>query len=112
MKRSCTTLACCGLVVRWKKSIVKVQPLPLIAELVGDNVGELLGCLAGGFGGTFDLLSVLVRSGREISVVTLHALHALDRIGRDRRVGVPDVRGRIDVIDRSGYVVFHWASFR
>src|SRR2546430_10668321 len=53
-----------------------------------------------GLGGAFNLLSMLVRAGQEISIRAQHALTARNRVARDRGVGVTDMRARIDVINR------------
>ncbi len=68
--------------------------------MAGDLVGELLGRDAGGCGGALDLLAVLVGAGEEKRVDAQHALAAGDGVADDRRVGVADVRTRVDVVDR------------
>ena len=76
------------------------------------GVGELLRRFSRGFGGALDLLAVLVGAGEHHGVVALHALEARDGLGGHGGVRVPDVRRGIDVVDRSGQVVFHLVRFR
>ncbi len=108
-KRSCTTLVRgAGSVVRWKWSICEAEQFPLPLEFVRDDVGRTpCGVLPARFGGALDFLAVLVGAGGEDGVVALHALEALDGVGGDGGVGVADVRRGVDVVDRSGEVVFH-----
>ena len=70
----------------------------------GDLVGELLGRDAGGGGGALDFLAVLVGAGEEEGVVAEEAVAAGEDVRDDGRVGVADVRARVDVVDRGGEV--------
>ena len=62
---------------------------------------ELLRSFAGGLRRALDLLPVLVGAGEEPGVHAHHALAAGDGVAHDRGVGVPDMRPRIDVVDRA-----------
>ena len=78
--------------------------VPEVAELDGDLVGELLRGDSGCGGGALDLLAVLVGAGEEEGVVAEQAVAAGDDVGRDGRVGVADVRARVDVVDRGSEI--------
>ena len=55
-------------------------------------------------GGLLDLLAVLVGAGQEIHVIAVEPLEARDRVGRDRFIGVTDMRHAIRIGDRGGDV--------
>ncbi len=98
--------------MRWKKSISRFSAFHWLRNSVEMTSVNSCSRLSGSFRSALDLLAVFVGAGGEIRFEPLHALDALDRVGSDRRVRVADVRRRIDVVDRSGYVIFHFASFR
>ena len=77
------------------------KPVPQGAELARNFVGELLRRLAGGGGRALDLLAVLVGAGEEERVATQRPLTARNGVADHGRVGVPDVRASIHVVDRS-----------
>jgi hypothetical protein len=58
-------------------------------------------------GDAVDLRRVLVRAGQEERVLPALATMADDDVGRDRRVRVPDVGRRVDVVDRRRQVEAH-----
>jgi hypothetical protein len=70
----------------------------------GQFVAVGLGFEALGLGGLFDFLSVLVQAGEEEDLVAEAAARAGDDIGEDLFIGVAEVRGAVDVIDRGGDV--------
>jgi len=81
-----------------------VERLPEILEVAHRPVGkfarrEPLGC-----GALLNLLSVLVGPGEEENVEPLHPFVPAHRVGGDGRVGMPDVRDVVDVVDRGGEV--------
>src|SRR6266498_2000289 len=87
------------------------HPVPQAAEFCGNFVGELLRGFTRGFGGALDLLSVLVGAGEEPSVKSHGALATCNRVARDSRVRVPDVRTGVDVVNRGRDVkLFHEKS--
>ena len=91
--------------------IVQAQLVPFAAERGGNAVGELLGLEAGGLGRLGDLLAVLVRTRGQVSLVAEHPPDPLDRVRHDRGVGVPDVRGGVDVVDRRREIERgHWRT--
>ncbi len=49
--------------------------------------------------------AVLVGAGQEIDVVAVEPLKARDRVGRDRLIGVTDVRNAVGIGDRGGEVI-------
>jgi len=68
--------------------------------LSADSIRVLLGadaCLLRRFG---DFVAVLIRAGDKICFASCHAGIARQNVGDDRGVGVPDVRGCVDVINR------------
>ena len=92
---------------------LQTQHLPLSLELGGDDVAEFLGRLAGALGGALHIDAVLVAAGGEHRMVALHGLKPLNEIRHDGGVGVANVRRGIDVVDRSGEVIFgHLEFFR
>ncbi len=92
--------------------VLQTEGVPLLLELVGDACHKLFRSLAGGLGGAFHFLAMLVGAGGERDLEALHALEALDRVGRNRGVRVADMRRGVHVIDRSGQVVFHFEFFK
>ena len=52
-------------------------------------------------GGALDLLAVFVGAGMEEHVFAEHALATCNGIAGEGGVGVPEVRARVHVIDRS-----------
>ena len=107
--------------IRWRKLLD--EPLvPVVAradeEVVGDveaggerpprlddPVGVLLGLEALLGGDARDLRRVLVDAGEEERLTPALPLMARHDVRCDRRVRVPDVRGRVDVVDRRRDVV-------
>ena len=70
-------------------------------------VDQLLRLEARALGRLRDRLAVLVGAGEKEHVLAALAVVAGEDIGRDRRVRVPEVRLRVDVVDRRGDVVAH-----
>ena len=75
-----------------------------LAEPAGDAVGERLGRDAGIGGRLLDLLAVLVGAGQEVHPAAVEPREPGDGVARQGRIGVPDVRHVIDVVDRRGDV--------
>ena len=88
-----------------------LHAVPQTAELARDLVDKLLRRAAGGGGRALDLLPVLVGAGEEPGVHAHHALAPGDGIAHHGGVRVPDVRPRIDVINRSGDVELFGLGF-
>src|SRR5258708_3674583 len=80
--------------------ISDAHPLPQCAELRGYFVGELLRSFSCSFGGPLDFLSVLVGASQEESIHAHHALTARNCVACNRCVRMPNMRTRIDVINR------------
>ncbi len=91
------TLRRCSDEVIWRQS----HPLPKLAKLCRNLVGELLWRLARSLGRPFDLLTVLVRARKKPRVFAQHPVPPRDHVAGERRVGMPDMRMRVNVIDRS-----------
>ncbi len=73
--------------------------------VLGDQpVGPLLGGDTGRLGRAQDLLPVLVGAGEQPDALPALAVPAADRVRRHGRVGMPDVRGVVDVVDGRGDV--------
>ena len=77
-----------------------VHQIPDGLNLTGNLVNVLLRRDAGCLGLLLNLLTMLVRAGLEINVVTGHALVACDSVGQHDFVGVADVRLRRGIGDR------------
>ena len=77
-----------------------VHQIPDGLNLTGNLVNVLLRRDAGCLGLLLNLLTMLVRAGLEINVVTGHALVACDSVGQHDLVGVADVRLRRGIGDR------------
>src|SRR5579864_1691677 len=92
--------------------VLQAERVPLLAKFGGDGGGKFFRGLASGLGGSLYFLSVLVGSSSQHHVEALHALEALDRVGGDGGIRMADVRRGVDVVDRSGQVVFHRLFFR
>ncbi len=76
-------------------------------ETLGVAIRELLRLDAERVGGVGDRLAVLVGAGQEEHLLAALAVMARDHVGGDRRVRVPQMRRRVDVVDRGGYVERH-----
>src|SRR3954470_1137275 len=76
------------------------HPLPQVTEFGRDFVGVLLRSFSRGLGRALYLLPVLISAGQKESVGAQKPLPARHRVAGDRRVSVPDMRPRIDVINR------------
>jgi len=55
-------------------------------------------------GGTLDLLAVLIGPGEKKYLIAHQAMRPRHGIGDHRRIGVPEMRLRIDVVNRCGDV--------
>ena len=77
-----------------------VHQIPDGLNLTGNLVNVLLRRDAGCLGLLLNLLTMLVRAGLEVNVVTGHAFVACDSVGQHDLVGVADVRLRRGIGDR------------
>ena len=77
-----------------------VHQIPDGLNLTGNLINVLLRRNAGCLGLLLNLLTMLVRTGLEVNIVTGHALVACDSVGQHDLVGVADVRLRRGVGDR------------
>src|SRR5690606_15236069 len=77
-----------------------VELAPGGAERGGHGVAELTRGDAPAGGLLVDLLPVLVGAGQEQHLETVLAPEAPEHVGEDGRVGVPDVRVAVRVVDR------------
>ena len=82
-----------------------VQPVAHGAELRRVLVGERARRNSFLGGGLRHLQAVLVDAGEEEDVVAVEPLEARDRVGRDRLIGVADMRRAVRVGNRGGDVV-------
>ena len=76
-------------------------------EALGVLVGELLRLDPERVRGVGDGLAVLVGARQEEHVLAALAVMTRERVDGDRRVRVPQMGGRVDVVDRGGDVVGH-----
>ena len=77
-----------------------VHQIPDGLNLTGNLINVLLRRNAGCLGLLLNLLTMLVRTGLEVNIVTGHALVACDSVGQHNLVGVADVRLRRGIGDR------------
>jgi hypothetical protein len=78
------------------------EAVPRLLEPGGVAVGLLLGRDARRFGRLGDLEAVLVGAREEVGVVAEQPMPPRYRVSDDRGVGVADVGGVVDVVDRCG----------
>src|SRR3546814_1717583 len=71
-----------------------------VAETLADPVAEGLRFDTGDLGRFLDLLAMLVSAGQEHHVTAVEPLEARQHVAGQRRVGMPDMRLVVDVIDR------------
>ncbi len=90
-----------------KKSLRRVDLRRERLEALGVAVGQLLRLDPERVGGVGDRLAVLVGARQEEHLLAALAVMARHHIGGDRRIRVPEMGRRVDVIDRGGYVVAH-----
>jgi hypothetical protein len=91
----------------------EVEHLPLPLEFGRDYVAKFLGSLARALRGAFDVYAMFVAAGGEHGIIALHALKPFDEVGHDGGIGVADMRRGVDVVYRSGQVVFiHFKFFK
>ena len=76
------------------------HPFPQATKLCGYFIGILLRRFSGGLRGAFNLLPVLIGASQKKRLVAQKAVPPRDGIAGDGRVGVPDVRPRVHVINR------------
>ena len=100
---------CCGSVVRMKKSLLALELRRERLEALGVPVGELLRRDAERVRGVGDRLAVLVGARQKEHLLAALAVVARHHVGGDRRVRVPEMRRRVDVVDRGGHVEGHAA---
>ena len=79
-------------------------------EALGVAVRQLLGLDPERVRRVGDRLAVLVGAGQEEHLLAALAVMARHHVGGDRRVRVPQMRRRVDVVDRGGDVVAHSRS--
>ena len=84
-----------------KSSLEMSSSSQALSEPGAVTVGLLLGGEPVGLGRALHLEPVLVGPGQEEDVVAQQAVPAGQGVGRDRRVGVADVRCVVDVVDRA-----------
>ena len=86
----------------------EAEPIPEGTEFGSDFVGEKLWREPGEFGGSLDLLAMLVGSGEEPGIDAHGTLAACDCVAHDGRVSVAQVWTRIYVVDGRGEVKPGW----
>ena len=93
--------------VRWRGSVVRMKSsLAMSSDShAAANRGAMpsansCGANPGGVRGLLDLEAVLVGAGEELDLLAEQAVPAGHGVADDRRVGVPDVRLVVDVVDR------------
>ena len=89
-----------GSVVRMKSSLETLSAACHVAEALRVAVGELDRRNAFGIGRLQHLDAVLVGAREEEHVLAVEPLEAREGIGRERLVGVPDMRHAVGIEDR------------
>ena len=79
--------------------VADIELVPEGGEMGGDAIDKGLGAEAGGIGAFLDFLAVLINTGEEVDLATLQALEASHDVGEHLFIGVPDVGGRVGVVD-------------
>jgi hypothetical protein len=79
-----------------------LQPLPERLEWHAELVHVLLRTHSPLGGSIVHLLAVLIGTGQEICIPTILPVPAGDHIGRERRVGMADMRHIVHIVDRRG----------
>ena len=79
-------------------------------EALGVLIGQLLRLDAERVRRVGDRLAVLVGARQEEHILAALAVVTRHRVGGDRRVGMPKVWGRVDVVDRGSHVKGHAPS--
>ena len=79
-----------------------VEPLVHLPEAAGIARGEFGDAKPLALGGLHHLQAVLVGAGQEEHILAVEPLKPRQRIGRDRLVGVADVRNAVGIVDRGG----------
>ena len=84
---------------------------PEVAEDAGDVVHEGLRRHACGRGGLDDLVPVFIGAGLHAGIFTEHAVEALESVGHDGGVRMPQMRAGVDIVDgRCDVIAFHGDS--
>ena len=79
-----------------------VQPFVHFPEPAGVAGGELGNGKTLALGGLHHLQPVLVGAGEEKHILAVEPLKTRQRVGRDRLIGVADMRCAIRIVDRGG----------
>ena len=93
--------------VRMKKSFVALSSARQLAPGDDDSIGVLPWAQSLLGGDASDLVRMLVDPSQEERLVAALAMVPGEDVGCDRRVRVPDVRGRVHVVDRRRHVEAH-----
>ena len=79
-----------------------VEPLVHFLETAGIARSEVSDAKSLALGGLHHLQAVLVGAGEEEHIFAVQPLKPRQRVGRDRLVGVPDMRNAVRIGDRGG----------
>ncbi len=93
----------------------EVQRPRHLPKMGGVLIAKSLGLHPGGDGGFLDLLAVFVSAGQEVHIEPVQALKARHHVGRDRLVGMAQVRQAVHIGNRRGdeirlftFLIFLW----
>ena len=98
---------CCGIGRADEEVVRRAELRHERLEALGVSVGQLLRLDAERVGGVGDRLAVLIGARQEEHVLAALAVMACDRVDGDRRIRVPQVRRRVDVVDRGSHIEGH-----
>ena len=90
--------------------IGRVHEVPDPADLAGCPVDKFLRTHAGCIGAVLNLLSVLIRTGLKLNLISFLAFPSRDRIRKYDLISVADMRFPGCIGNRSRYVVFSFIS--
>src|SRR5258708_10211665 len=77
------------------------HPLPQFAKLRGNLICILLRGLASGLRRPLDLLPMLVRARQKERLPAQHSLPPRNGVARNRRIGIPNISARVNVVKRT-----------
>src|SRR5207237_9660457 len=80
------------------------HPIPQSLERGRNLIRKLLGRNARGSSGALNLLAVLIGSREEERIVAQQTVTPCDHIRRNGCIGMPDVRARVDIVNRGSEI--------
>ena len=85
--------------------ILKIHHAQQVTKILRDLIGKGLRIDPGGTRRGCHFLAVFVGAGQEFYIIPIEPLKTRQHITRKRRVGMPDMRGIIHIIDRRRNII-------